>query len=143
MIRVFIGDLKLCCRCGTKLDEPEDSRLVEIARSKPVELHHNTRVWIDVVGDISPHSDEANKGQPVFLFTPFEEVQLNLTYKPNDSDSDDVTARFLFCPEPRGGDHEPICVLNATFKRPICSEVYYYYYSFSSNADLFNKISIL
>ena len=56
------GDIKLCCRCGTKLDEPEDSRLVEIARSRPVELHQNSKVWIDVVGDISPHSTEATKG---------------------------------------------------------------------------------
>ena len=105
------------------MDDAEDPRLVEIARSKPVELHQNTRVWIDCVGDISPHSDEANKGQPTFLFTPFEEVQLNLTYKTNESDNDDITARFLFCPEPRGGDNEPICVLNATFKRPIAEVI--------------------
>ena len=113
----------MCCRCGTKLDEPEDTRLVEIARSKPVELHQNTKVWIDVVGDISPQSDEAGKGQPSFVFSPFEEVQLNLTYKANDINSEELTARFLFCPEPRGGDREPICVLNATFKRSV-NEVY-------------------
>ena len=58
----------------------------------------------------------------MFIFTPFEEVQLNLTYKPSERLSDELTARFLFCPEARGGEREPICVLNATFKRPMCPE---------------------
>ena len=46
------SDLKLCCRCGTKLDVPQDSRLYELSRSKPVEVFQDTKIWIDVVGDI-------------------------------------------------------------------------------------------
>ena len=70
------------------------------------------------------HNFNSLVGQPMFIFTPFEEVQLNLTYKPSERLTDELTARFLFCPEPRGGEREPICVLNATFKRPVYPEVY-------------------
>ena len=51
------------------------------------------------------------------MFSPFEEIHLNLTYKPNLIDTDDITARFLFCSEPRGGVKDPICVLNASLKK--------------------------
>ena len=46
------NDLKLCCRCGTKLEPPSDPRIFELTRSKPVELYQGTKVWVDVVGDI-------------------------------------------------------------------------------------------
>ena len=46
------NDLKLCCRCGTKLEPPADPRIFELTRSKPVELYQDTRIWVDVVGDI-------------------------------------------------------------------------------------------
>ena len=46
------NDLKLCCRCGTKLEPPNDPRIFELTRSKPVELYQDTRIWLDVVGDI-------------------------------------------------------------------------------------------
>jgi hypothetical protein len=87
------------------------------------ELHQNSTVWLDVVGDISLHSNEATTGQPSFIFQPFEEVQLNLTFQTDQLVNGDLTARFLFCSEPIGGDKEPICILNATIIRPKTHDV--------------------
>ena len=65
----------------------------------------------------SSQSNQADSGQPEFIFSPFEEFHLNLNYRPNLVDADDITARFLFCLEPRGGAKDPLCVLNASLKK--------------------------
>lgn len=106
------GEVRLTIICGTRNEAPSDPRLVELARSKPIEVHQDASIWIDVIGDISPHSDDAQKGQAWFTFHPFEETQLNLRFKPSITTADNLDFRVLFYPEPRGGGKEPICGLN-------------------------------
>ncbi|CAG5103182.1 Oidioi.mRNA.OKI2018_I69.chr1.g655.t2.cds [Oikopleura dioica] len=106
------GEVRLTIICGTRNEAPSDPRLVELARSKPIEVHQDASIWIDVIGDISPHSDDAQKGQAWFTFHPFEETQLNLRFKPSITTGDNLDFRVCFYPEPRGGGKEPICGLN-------------------------------
>ena len=45
------------------------------------------------IDQFSSQSNQAEIGQPEFIFSPFEELHLNLNYRPNLVDADDITGR--------------------------------------------------